>query len=40
MSYHSDQFEGIDIPDLIAQLQDVETLHEQADIIHYLFITK
>ena len=40
LSYHSEQFEGVDTKELIAQLKDVETLHEQADIIHYLFVTK
>ena len=40
LSYSSEQFEGVDTKELIAQLKDVETLHEQADIIHYLFISK
>ena len=30
-------YEGIDCADLVEQLKDTDTLHEQADIIHYLY---
>jgi len=33
-------YEGIDCADLVEQLKDTDTLHEQADIIHYLYTTK
>ena len=33
-------YTGIDCTDLVDQLKDSESLHDQADIIHYLFITK
>ena len=33
-------YEGIDCSDLVEQLRDTDTLHEQADIIHYLYTTK
>ena len=33
-------FEGFDVSDLIEQLRDTDSLHEQADIIHYLYTTK
>jgi len=31
-------YEGIDPSELVEQLKDAETLHEQADIIHYLYM--
>lgn len=31
---------GADVNELIQQLKDAESLHEQADIIHYLFTSK
>ena len=33
-------FEGFDVSDLVEQLRDTDSLHEQADIIHYLYTTK
>jgi hypothetical protein len=33
-------FQGIDVSELVEQLRDTDSLHEQADIIHYLFTTK
>jgi len=33
-------YEGIDCSELVEQLKDTDTLHEQADIIHYLYTTK
>ena len=38
--YNDEQFEGIDCEDLVEQLKDTESLHEQADIIHYLIMAK
>ena len=35
--YNDNQFEGIDSHCLVEQLADTESLHEQADIIHYLY---
>ena len=40
MSTHDDMFAGLDTKELVEQLRTTEALHEQADIIHYLFITK
>ncbi|ELT89975.1 hypothetical protein CAPTEDRAFT_163062 [Capitella teleta] len=40
MSMHDVKYEGIDCEELMEQLKDSDQLHEQADIIHYLFITK
>ncbi len=40
MSTHDKMYEGVDVEDLVEQLKDVETLSEQADIIHYLFMVK
>src|SRR6218665_883222 len=31
---------GADVNELIQQLKEAESLHEQADIIHYLFTSK
>ena len=39
-SYNDEQFEGVDCLELVEQLADTESLHEQADIIHYLFVKK
>ena len=39
-AYHDQQYEGVDCHELIIQLNETEILHEQADIIHYLVITK
>lgn len=39
-SMNEKMYEGIDIADLVEQLKDTDTLHEQADIIHYLYTTK
>jgi len=39
-SMNETQYEGIDCADLVEQLKDTDTLHEQADIIHYLYTTK
>ena len=39
MDYNPEQFEGLDCKDLVDQLKDTVSLHEQADIIHYLYIT-
>lgn len=40
LDYHSEQFDGLDARDLVEMLKDTDSLHEQADIIHYLFTTK
>ena len=37
MATHEFNYEGIDARELVEQLKEAETLHEQADIIHYLF---
>ncbi|ESN97732.1 hypothetical protein HELRODRAFT_193185 [Helobdella robusta] len=34
------RYEGIDCVDLVQQLMEAESLHEQADIIHYLYLNK
>lgn len=39
-SMNEKMYEGIDCSDLVEQLKDTDTLHEQADIIHYLYTTK
>jgi len=39
-SMNEKMFEGIDCSELVEQLKDTDTLHEQADIIHYLYTTK
>ena len=39
-SMNQKMYEGIDCSDLVEQLKDTDTLHEQADIIHYLYTTK
>jgi len=39
-SMNEKMYEGIDCTDLVEQLKDTDTLHEQADIIHYLYTTK
>jgi len=39
-SMNEKMYEGIDCADLVEQLKDTDTLHEQADIIHYLYTTK
>ena len=33
-------YEGINCEELVDQLKDTEALHEQADIIHYLYTHK
>lgn len=40
MSMHDIKYEGIDCQELLEQLKESDSLHEQADIIHFLFITK
>ena len=40
MAHHDKMYEGIDCSDLIEQLKEADTLGEQADILHYLFMTK
>ena len=38
---HDDKrFEGIDCEELVEQLKETESLHDQADIIHCLFVHK
>ena len=39
-AYNESQYEGLDVAELVEQLKDAETLHEQADIIHFLFVTR
>ena len=39
-SMNEKMYEGIDCSELVEQLKDTDTLHEQADIIHYLYTTK
>jgi len=39
-SMNEKMYEGIDCEELVEQLKDTDTLHEQADIIHYLYTTK
>jgi len=39
-STNEKMYEGIDCSELVEQLKDTDTLHEQADIIHYLYTTK
>ena len=40
LSCHSEQYEGVKLEELILQLKEADTLHEQADIIHFLFVTE
>ena len=39
-SYHDSDYDGIECTELVEQLQETDSLSEQADIIHYLFIAK
>ena len=39
-AYNDKAFEGVDCNDLVEQLKESESLHEQADIIHYLYVHK
>ena len=39
-SYNDLQFEGVDFGELVDQLAETESLSEQADIIHYLYLKK
>jgi hypothetical protein len=40
LSTNEKNYEGIDVSDLVEQLRDTDSLHEQADIIHYLYTAK
>jgi phosphorylase kinase alpha/beta subunit len=39
-STNEKMYEGIDVSELIEQLKDTDSLHEQADIIHYMYTAK
>lgn len=39
-AYHDKRFEGFNETELIELLKEADALNEQADIIHYLYITK
>jgi len=39
-AYHDNRFEGVDGATLVDMLREAEALNEQADIIHYMYITK
>ena len=39
-AYHDNLFEGFDAQELVQLLKEAESLNEQADIIHYLYVTK
>ena len=39
-SYNDLQYEGVDFAELVEQLAETESLSEQADIIHYLYLKK
>ena len=40
LSMNEKNYDGVDVEELLENLKDSDSLHEQADIIHYLYTTR